>query len=692
MSSPNRNELRDFIVENFNRDELIAFCSDYFRDFYEDYEGTNLPKSTLVNNLIEHCEHRGSMDKLRANLQKLRPELYEKKFGRVQAVEVKTQPRNPRQVFVSHAHEDADFAQRLARDLRDAGLSVWITPDSIQPGEDWTSAIERGLDECAIFVVVLTPRSVASKWVKKETRYALEHDDFFTIRPVLALPCDVHELSRFLTQTQYADFTRGYEAGLEDLCRSLNAQSASMREKAQRAKREAEETRKREQERREREEQERKQREAETEQKRKADEERARVERERLEAEQRQRTLGQAQERASAAMKAERWAEALNAIKTWLALEPNDRRALEFKAIAEAGREKKLSGQKATTRRALLIGGSLGLVTMVAWMVSMIPRSMPPASTGLLLETPTAKSAETKATATIAPTAKSAETKATATIAPTAKSAETKATATITPTAKSAETKATATIVPSEIEISLKPGISMKFVRIPAGEFLMGSDKSRDPAAEDDELPQHNVYLSEYYIGKYEVTNAQYAVFAQAKGLSFTYDPGLESHPVVNVTWFDANDFANWLSEVTGNKIHLPTEAQWERAAGGTDGRIYPWGDVFDATKANTFEGRKGGTSPVGAYSPKGDSPDGVADMSGNVWEWCADWYDKDIYKNRRSGVKDPTGPTVGTNRVLRGASWLNYNLNARRSDRDYNLPLSRLNDYGFRVVRLPSP
>ena len=217
MTQPQRAQLRDFVVEHFSREELITFCADYFRDFFEDYEGTNLSKSSLAGNLIEHCEHRELTDKLRANLQRVREKPYLTKFERVPVVEMKAQPRNPRQVFLSHAHEDVDFALRLAKDLRDAGLSVWMTPDSVQPGEQWASAIERGLDESKMFIVLLTPNSVKSRWVKKETLHALEHDDVFTIAPVLLKTCDVNQLSKFLTQTQYINFERDYGRGLEAL-------------------------------------------------------------------------------------------------------------------------------------------------------------------------------------------------------------------------------------------------------------------------------------------------------------------------------------------------------------------------------------------------------------------------------------------------------------------------------------------
>ncbi len=134
-------------------------------------------------------------------------------------------------------------------------------------------------------------------------------------------------------------------------------------------------------------------------------------------------------------------------------------------------------------------------------------------------------------------------------------------------------------------------------------------------------------------------------------------------HPVTQVSWDDAVAFAQWVSQVTGRNVRLPTEAEWEKAARGTDGRIYPWGDIWDKTKLNSFEGGRGDTTQVGKYSPEGDSPYGAADMAGNVWEWTADWYGETEYKDRTASgqsITDPTGPASGDYRVVRGGSWYN--------------------------------
>ncbi len=224
-------------------------------------------------------------------------------------------------------------------------------------------------------------------------------------------------------------------------------------------------------------------------------------------------------------------------------------------------------------------------------------------------------------------------------------------------------------------ETDFGDGIIM--VSIPAGEFKMGSNEY------DNEKPPHTVYLDEYRIGKYAVTVKQFGLFvkdtgyvteAESKGGAYTWtgetwekkeginwkNPGFEqedNHPVVCVSWNDALEYCKWLSGKKGGRLKLPTEAQWEKAARGTDGRKYPWDDREpDDTLAN-FDKKIGKTTQVGMY-PTGASPYGLLDMAGNVWEWCSDWYDPDYYKN--APKKNPTGPYGGPHlRVQRGGSWI---------------------------------
>ncbi len=154
----------------------------------------------------------------------------------------------------------------------------------------------------------------------------------------------------------------------------------------------------------------------------------------------------------------------------------------------------------------------------------------------------------------------------------------------------------------------------------------------------------------------------------------------------MSVSWGDASMYCEWLSKKTGKPYRLPTEAEWEKASRGTDGRIYPWGNAFVVLMANTAETKLGDTSDVGKFSPQGDSPYGCADMVGNVWEWCNDWLGENEYRNRKE-AKDPQGPTTGSYRVLRGGSFINNKGYCRCSDRGRYNPFNLGRNYGFRVA-----
>ncbi|MDO8587174.1 MAG: formylglycine-generating enzyme family protein [Armatimonadota bacterium] len=217
----------------------------------------------------------------------------------------------------------------------------------------------------------------------------------------------------------------------------------------------------------------------------------------------------------------------------------------------------------------------------------------------------------------------------------------------------------------SATKINPKDGSVM--ITIPAGKFIMGSNH------EPDEKPVHTVYLDTYQIGKCEVTIAQYRKFCKATGYEMPDAPSWgwkHGHPIVNVTWNDAAAYCKW----AGGR--LPTEAEWEKAAAGTDGRTYPWGDAWDNNKCANVYLNLTSTQPVGSY-PAGASAYGCMDMAGNVWEWCADVYAKDYYK--ASPSRNPRGPSRGGYRVMRGGSWdsdsggvIGVNCGGRCADRSY--------------------
>ena len=270
----------------------------------------------------------------------------------------------------------------------------------------------------------------------------------------------------------------------------------------------------------------------------------------------------------------------------------------------------------------------------------------------------------------------------------------------------------TATVVPSlpppttEVQVQTVAGVEMVFV--PAGEFSMGSDRLGE-----DEQPLHQVYLDAFWLDRYEVTNAQFAKFVaetnyqttaeqhgwgwilvegtlqEMNGADWQHPYGTNSdindrsdHPVVLVSWADANAYCRWAGK------RLPTEAEWEKAARGPIVQSYAWGEVYDSSKANTQETQRHDTMPVGSFSPHGDSPYGAADMSGNVSEWVADWYADDYYQY--ASANNPLGPTSGTEKILRGGAWFFEALYAQTAFR-YNLnPEYTYSFTGFRCALSP--
>ncbi len=238
-------------------------------------------------------------------------------------------------------------------------------------------------------------------------------------------------------------------------------------------------------------------------------------------------------------------------------------------------------------------------------------------------------------------------------------------------------------------------------VLIPEGEFWMGSKE--DDIGDGDEKPYHLVYLDAYRIAKYPLTVAQFARFveeveyvteAEKCGSRYTWRTPFgnkseilekKNHPVVNITWNDASAYCAWLSKATGEHWNLPTDAQWEKAARGTDGRIYPWGNQEPDMSRCNIDDWFDGTTPVGYFGEAGESPYGCADMSGNVWEWCADWYREGYYHN--SPGRNPQGAEEGNYRIIRGGSWDDNHWDARCSYRFGCVPDDYDNYLGFRPV-----
>jgi formylglycine-generating enzyme required for sulfatase activity len=477
-----------------------------------------------------------------------------------------------KQVFISYATKDAEFAHRLADDLKRLGVPVWIAPESIRPGESWVSAIERGLEESSHVVVVLTPAALESPWVKKETDIAIDRERKGRIQ-VIPLNVERCAVPLFLSSYQRVSFRSDYDVGLSQLAEILGTRIPP--------------------------------------------------------------------EPPTAPIPA--------------------RPALPWKWVA---------------------GGGAVVVVVAGLIIALVSGGRPPA-----------RPTSTPTTAALAPTDTPLPLTPTSTPTPTP----------LPPT--NTPTPVPATYTPSPTP----PGM----VYVPAGEFIMGSNEADVDSALalcdefygdcqrswfEDEQPRHTVYLDAFYIDETEVTNAQYQKCVEAgtcdtpEYTTYYDNPDYAQHPVVYVSWSDADAYCRWAGK------RLPTEAEWEKAARGTDGRTYPWGNTFDGSQVNfadkntsfdwsdsNWDDGYAGTAPVGNY-PDGASPFGALDMAGNVWEWVADWYDSGYYA--ASPESNPKGPASGDYLVLRGGSWLGYAADVRAARRGGFAPDVSFVSVGFRCAR----
>jgi formylglycine-generating enzyme required for sulfatase activity len=220
-------------------------------------------------------------------------------------------------------------------------------------------------------------------------------------------------------------------------------------------------------------------------------------------------------------------------------------------------------------------------------------------------------------------------------------------------------------------------------VRIPEGWFMMGSE-----VGQDNERPVHRVWVDAFDLAACQVTHADYGHFLRATGVPpppFWDDSNFNhpDQPVIAVSWFEAMRFCEWLSSVTERKYRLPTEAEWERAArGGTEGRMYPWGDAPPQSLPDYDRRWKTGPEPVARYASNAFA---LYDIGENVHEWCSDWYQADYYSV--SPEHNPAGPESGERRASRGGSWRHHVKVARCAARSSIPPQFQYADYGFRVA-----
>jgi formylglycine-generating enzyme required for sulfatase activity len=277
------------------------------------------------------------------------------------------------------------------------------------------------------------------------------------------------------------------------------------------------------------------------------------------------------------------------------------------------------------------------------------------------------------------------------------------------------------------LSLNLTSYIKLELIYIPAGEFLMGSDPVIDTDTTAHELPQHKMSLDAFYIGKTPVTVAQFAAFVEATGYKTTAEQSghgfnliknqweaingahwrkphgeenivqqKKTHPVTLVSWYDILAFCDWVTRITQHEITLPSEAQWERAARGVGGFVYPWGNNKPTERLCNYNSNIKDTSPVGQYSPQGDSPVGCTDMAGNVIEWTRSLWGRDLNapeypypyskdKNERENIQAPDD----IRRVVRGGAWDDESESIRSAHRFANPLISRNNLLGFRVASL---
>jgi formylglycine-generating enzyme required for sulfatase activity len=459
-------------------------------------------------------------------------------------------------VFICYARQDQDFVLKLAANLKERGVPVWLDQWDIPASADWDLTIDNALYDCAQFLIVLSPAARASREVRGELRTALDENKL--IVPVLYQTC---RIPRQLRLIQHVDFTA---CGPDDGA-----------------------------------------------------------------------ALGQV----------------LSALGV---------RVTPPKPEVPVPSVPKAVATKALGRGALLGGGLILVVLLGIGGYAIFSGNRRAAEQVAATQTAAAAAAAT------------AEAQAIAEAQATPSPPRPTNTPVVVPTDTPYLTETP--IPPTPTPLPAPPGM----VYVPAGEFTMGSGEggSRQPV--------HPVYLDAFYIDKTEVTNAQYRQCVEAGGCNApgktTYydNADYDQHPVVYVDWYQAGAYCEWAGK------RLPTEAEWEKAARGTDERTYPWGEGIDCDHAQ-YNGCGEGTVPVGS-KPKGASPYGVLDMAGNVWEWVADWYDSGYYS--QSPDRNPPGPDSGTMRVLRGGSWSGTQGFAVCTFRYRFSPWFRLGIGGFRCAR----
>lgn len=574
---------------------------------------------------------------------------------------------SPKHVFMSYSRRDEAVMQRILKFFRGQGIKVWLDNEKLVPGTPvWEMEIENAIKGATAIVVICSPDSKNSEWVRREITLAERY--LKRIFPVLVRGDEDSSISIRLSTRQYVDIRQNEEVGIRSLSTAVSIYLEELEE------REREEQKRKIAEKRARKEVEEQARKGREEQEKKVAEEKARKameERERQAAEDRARKMAEEKDRKEK--------------------EERKREVPPTKPVSQASGptyepQKQSAGR--TAREASPKGGGptkpnwlpYGIGGVVVLVLACLFFSVTYLYKNFLVP---AEPTQREPAPLIIPTD---------TLSP----------------------QATETDVPVELGVGSKM-ISevdgMVIVYVPAGGFEIGSEDG-----DDDEKPAHTVSLDAYWIDQTEVTNTMFAKFvndtdyitdAEQAGESFVFESGtgkqksgadwqhplgpdssisaIMEHPVVHVSWDDANAYCEWAGR------RLPTEAEWEKAASWDENNrnknVYPWGDEYDCQIVN-YANCEGGTTAVGSYE-SGKSPYGAYDMAGNVWEWVADWYDSEYYAI--SPASNPVGPDSGINRVLRGGSWLNSGIFVRSADRNGDSTGSS-NVVGFRCSRYEFP
>lgn len=492
----------------------------------------------------------------------------------------------PQKFFITHSWDDIDFARSLCDDLRANGLDGFFDERSIRPGESIPKRIERGLEDCDVYIPVFSPAALKSPWCDWEIDMAImmnrERGGRPLIIPVIAEKCI---LPRRLRHLLYVDFVNRYDDALNDLLTKGLGISPIPRALASPST----------------------------------------------------TTVSKVAEPATPK----------SSVPT-IAKIPS----LKLTTAAE------IAGIIGTIIAYLALANQLGWLPFDAK-----GTPTPISSAGVSMPTVTSIAISTPAPA-LTPAS-------TNTLHPTA---------TITP--KPTDTpRPTATPTLSAGAIQRRGSDNAEMVYIPAGDFLMGSTDA-DKNADNDEKPQHRVYLDAFWIDKYEVMNAQYKKCVDAGKCKlpnstesstreqYYGNSQHDNYPVLNVPWEYANQYCTWAQKV------LPTEAQWEKAASWDEAkkekRIYPWGNTFDKNLLNSGDGGQGDTTAAGTYL-LGVSYYGALDMAGNAWEWVVDWYDANYYKN--SPQRNPKNDATGQYHVVRGGAWSSITSGVRTTNRPNSNP-----------------